>query len=74
MSARLANGQLKAVYYVKVNKEGKASELFADESCSIAVNDPYLDALIKNFRFNPALDQGKPVDGVALLKLNQLPI
>ena len=74
LSARLANGQLKAVYYVKVNKEGKASELFADESCSIAVNDPYLDALIKNFRFNPALDQGKPVDGVALLKLNQLPI
>jgi tetratricopeptide (TPR) repeat protein len=74
LSARLANGQLKPAYYVKVGKDGKASELFADESCSVAVNDPYLDALIKNFRFKPALDKGKPVDGVALFKLNQLPI
>jgi hypothetical protein len=74
LSARVASGQLKPVYYVKVAKDGKVSATFADESCAEKVNDPYLEAVLKNFRFKPALDKGEPVDGVALLQLNQLPI
>jgi hypothetical protein len=74
LSTRLANGQLKPTYYVKVAKDGKGSETFADERCSEKVDDPYLEAVISNLRFKPALDKGKPVDGVALLQLNQLPI
>jgi hypothetical protein len=74
LSTRLANGQLKPTYYVKVSKDGKASDLYADESCTEKVDDPYLDTVIRNLRFKPALDRGKPVDGVAVLKLGQLPI
>ena len=74
LAERLANGQLKAVYYVKVAKDGKVTETFADESCSEKVDDPYLNTVVKKIRFNPALEKGKPVDGVAMLKLNKLSI
>lgn len=74
LPAKIANGQLKQTYYVKVSKDGKASEAFADESCSQKVEDPYLESVVKNIRFKPALENGKPVEGVAPLKLGQLPI
>jgi hypothetical protein len=50
------------------------SELFSGESCSQKVDDPYLESVVKNLRFNPALANGKPVEGVAAVKLAQLPI
>jgi hypothetical protein len=30
--------------------------------------------MLKDIRFKPALDNGKPVDGVAKLKLGELPL
>ncbi len=71
---KLANGELKETYYIKVGTDGKASELFSDKSCSQKVDDSYLESVVKNLRFNPALANGKPVEGVAAVKLAKLPI
>ena len=74
LPARLANNEFKKTYYVRVTKDGKAAEAFADESCSQKVDDPYLQSVVRNIQFKPALEKGKPVDGVARLNLHQLPI
>ena len=74
LRSRLASGQLTQTYYVKVAKDGKATEIFSDESCAHKLEDPYLESVVKNLRFKPALEKGRPVEGVASLKLGQLPI
>jgi hypothetical protein len=74
LPARLARQEFQQTYYVKVAKDGRGSEMYADEACSRKIEDPYLIALVKNIRFKPALDKGRPVDAVAAFKLNQLPI
>jgi hypothetical protein len=74
LPARLANGQLKQTYYVKVAKDGKASAAFSDEACLQKVDDPYVQSVVSNLRFKPALDKGKPVEGVTALNLSRLPI
>jgi hypothetical protein len=57
-----------------VDKDGKASEAYSDKSCSQKVDDPYIQTVVRSIGFKPALDNGKPVDGVAPLNLRQLPI
>jgi hypothetical protein len=47
-------------------------EAYVDESCSHTVDDPYLQSVIRDIRFNPALEKGRPVEGIALLKLGDL--
>ena len=73
-ATRLASGQFKQVYYIAVNKDGKTTGIFADKSCSQKVADPYLESALRNFRFNPALEKGKPVDGVAAVNFAELAI
>jgi hypothetical protein len=72
LPSRLAQGQFGDALYVKVSKNGLASDAYLDEACSRRVDDPYVEALLKDIRFEPALQNGKPVDGVAKLKLGQL--
>jgi hypothetical protein len=72
LPSRLAGGQFSQPYYVKVSKDGLATEAYIDEACSRPVEDPYIEAMLKDFRFNPALDNGKPVEGIAKLTLGQL--
>jgi hypothetical protein len=74
LPSRLAGGQFGQPYYVKVSKDGLASSAYLDEACSRQVNDPYVESMLKDIRFKPALDNGKPVDGVAKLKLGELPL
>jgi hypothetical protein len=74
LPSRLAGGQYSQPFYVKVSKDGLAARAYVDEACSQPVNDSYIDAVIRNIRFNPALDEGKPVEGVVTLKLGQLVI
>jgi hypothetical protein len=57
-----------------VDKDGKASDAFSDESCSHKVDDPYLQLVVRSIGFKPALENGQPVDGIAPLNLRQLPI
>jgi hypothetical protein len=74
LPARLAEGQFNQTIYVKVSKGGMAGEAYFDESCSRKIDDSYLLSVVKAIRFNPALDRGKPVDGIAPLRLSQLPM
>ncbi|MGA2016616.1 MAG: hypothetical protein ABSH26_06645 [Opitutaceae bacterium] len=70
----LADGKYRDTYYVKVSREGLADGLFLDPSCTKRAEDPYLQSVVKSIRFKPALEKGKPVDGIAPLKLGQLTI
>jgi|CZKI01.1.fsa_nt_gi hypothetical protein len=74
LPARLAEGKYGDTFYVKVSKDGLADEPFLDAACTKKVGDPYLESVVRNIRFKPALERGKPVDGVAPLKLSQLAI
>lgn len=64
--------QFTRTYYVKVSKDGRPQEAYLDESCSQKVDDPYLTSVIDDIRFNPALEKGQPVAGVARLRLDAL--
>ena len=71
---RVASGQFKQTYYVNVTKDGKPTAVFADKSCSQKVEDPYLESVVQNICFKPALENGKPVDGIAAVKFADLAI
>lgn len=66
---RLSSDALGRTLYAKVGKDGMALGLFDDEACARPVNDAELTAVIPELRFLPALEKGKPVAGVATLKL-----
>jgi hypothetical protein len=74
LPGRLAHGEYKATIFVRVSKDGFAGEPFADVSCSRKIEDPYLETVVRCIRFDPALAQGKPVEGVASVNLRQLKI
>jgi hypothetical protein len=73
MIAMLPKPQLKAAaagielpdeIFVKVDKDGKLLSLSTDPSGKGEV-DPACEAFIRNMRFLPALEKGKPVEGSA---------
>ncbi len=72
LRTRLDSGQLTQRFFVKVSKDGLPVEAYVDESCSHKVDDPYLQSVIQDIRFNPALEKGRPIEGIALLKLGDL--
>jgi hypothetical protein len=74
LPARLAQGEFKETYFVRVSKDGLADEAFADAACSKKIEDQNLAKVVKRIRFYPALADGKPVDGVASLDLRRLKI
>ncbi len=72
LSSQLAAGKYSEPVYVKVSKEGLANEAFSDAACTAKIDDPYLETVVRSIRFKPALEDGKPVDGVATLNLGRL--
>ncbi len=72
LPARLAEGKYADTYYVRVSKDGVAGGPFLDAACTKGVRDPYLESVVKNILFKPALDNGRPVEGVAPVRLGQL--
>jgi hypothetical protein len=70
----LARGKYAEAFYVKVNKDGLAYEAYSDPACTRRIDDDYLDTVVRKVRFKPALNNGRPVDGVASIKLAQLAI
>jgi hypothetical protein len=74
LPARLRNGEFTQTCYVKVSKDGLPGDAFNDASCGRKIDDPYLRAVIQELRFKPALRQGQPVEAVARLNLNDLPL
>jgi hypothetical protein len=74
LPTKLAAGNYGSAYYVKVNSDGFARGAFYDEGCTRPVDDDYLQTVVKELRFKPALDKGKPIDGVASVNLGKLAI
>jgi len=70
----LASGKYSKTYYVKVSRDGFGDEAYSDESCRSEVGDPFLNAIVKNLRFKPAIDHGKAIDGIAAVNLGKLQI
>jgi hypothetical protein len=70
--SRLEAGQYTGTYYVKVGKDGLPGEAFADAGCSQPVADEYVRNLVKDLRFRPALEKGRPVESILPLSLGSL--
>jgi hypothetical protein len=64
--------QVKNAFYVKVAKDGLPKGAFRDAKCSQPSGDAYLDDLVAQARFKPALQAGKAVDGVVKLTIAEL--
>ena len=74
LHAVLASGKYADSFYVRVSRDGLADGAYADAACTRRIDDPYLDQVVRRVRFKPALNVGKPVDGVASLTLGKLAI
>lgn len=74
LPSRLAQGLVAKTLYVRVSKDGTATEAYLDAACTRRSDDPYVGSLIRDIRFKPALVNGEPVDGVATLALDRLAI
>jgi hypothetical protein len=74
LHALLAAGAYAQAFYVRVSPDGLADAAYSDPACTRRIDDAYLDSVVKRIRFKPALDKGKPVDGVATIRLGQLKI
>lgn len=64
--------QVKQEIYVKVDKDGLPGGAFRNERCTEPSGDDYLEKLVSQTRFKPAIKAGKPIDGVARLKIIEL--
>ena len=71
-ASHLVPGKYPETVYVKISKEGLADAAFSDSACEKRIEDPYLDSVLKDLRFKPALEKGAPVEGTASIKLAQL--
>jgi len=74
LPTKLAQGQYRQAFYVKVSKDGFADDAYSDPACTQRIDDPFLGSVVKRIRFKPALNAGKPVDGFATVNLGKLTI
>jgi hypothetical protein len=68
----LSHDQLTRIIYVKVSPDGTPLGIFANESCELQMDDAGTSAAVNDMFFRPALQQGKPVEGVARVRLAEL--
>ncbi len=69
---QLTPTQLSRVCYAKVSDDGTLLGAYQDESCHQPLDDAAAVAALQEVFFKPALDQGKPVEGVARLTLGAI--
>jgi len=72
LRTRLTADQLSKQLFVKVSKDGLPLGTYSDEACSQEVADAYVQSVVREIRFRPALDNGKAVAGVARLQFSAL--
>jgi hypothetical protein len=66
---RLTLEQQGRTCYVKVSPEGTLLSAYADEACSIQLEDPVMMEVLGEIFYKPALVKGKPAEGVARVRL-----
>ena len=64
--------QLKRRLYVKVSKDGLLLGAYTDEACTMPLDEATATTALSEVLFTPALQQGKPVEGVARLRLGDI--
>ena len=69
---KVSHGEYTGVVYVKVSASGVGEDAYSDPSCSKRIEDPYLDSIVRCIRFEPALQNGKAVEGTAPVNLSRL--
>jgi hypothetical protein len=69
---QLSLDQLNRTCYAKVAKDGHLMGAYADEGCTLQLDDQGALAAIGEIFFNPSLAEGKPVEGVARFRLADL--
>ncbi|HEX2855517.1 MAG TPA: hypothetical protein VHO24_19940 [Opitutaceae bacterium] len=69
---RATPNQLKQTLEIKVDASGRATAVTSQADAAEIPFDAYLAGAVKNFRFNPALDQGRPIEGKLTAKLSEL--
>jgi hypothetical protein len=74
LPAQISEGKYRGTLYVRVSKDGLAADAFEDPSCSKRVDDPYVQSVVRSIRFKPALEKGRPVEGIVPLNLSQLKV
>ncbi len=74
LAAKVAAGRYRVTYYVRVSKEGVGEGVFEDRACARKADDGYVQSIAKDLSFLPALEKGRPVEGVAALRLDRLKI
>jgi len=70
MREQLSAAQVGGTYYVKVSSDGALLGAYADEACNLQVGDPTLRTVLADVFYKPALVHGKPVEGVARVRLS----
>jgi hypothetical protein len=64
--------QLNRTYYAKVGPDGAVLGLYTDESCHLKIDNDATLAVVSEAFFKPALVKGKPVEGVARVRLGEI--
>ncbi len=72
LRSHLSGDQLSRTVYIKVGKNGIPTGSYWNAACTEKVSDPELVAFLASMRFNPALNTGKPVEGVSAIALDSL--
>ena len=70
--AELSLDQMNRTAYVKVSPDAQVLGVYQDETCQLVLEDERYVAVIGEIFFKPALDRGKPVEGVARLRLGDI--
>lgn len=68
----LSLDQMNRTYYAKVGPDGTVLGLYADESCHLLIDDATTFAAVNAAFFKPALVKGRPVEGVARVRLGEI--
>ena len=64
--------QMTRTIYAKVGSDGALQGVFTDKDCNTPLEDARMTAALYEVFFTPALELGKPVDGVARVRLSEM--
>lgn len=67
--AGLSHDQLVRTLYAKIAPDGMVRGVYADKECAHPLDDDSAAAAVAELLFQPALDHGKPIEGVARVRL-----
>lgn len=70
--AAIPPDQLERTFHVKVGKDGRPLGTYADADLRVRVEDGPVTEALAQILFTPALENGRPVDGVAAVRLDRL--